>query len=201
MDTYLLPKRRFSRNSRKTNRKSTKMPLRHPPERPKIGPNRFQEATFSLLNFDLVFGSIFAPFCLPKCLPFGAILPLKTDQKIGPKSDCSKSRSKIAPRPPKTLPRCPPDLPGALPDHPGRPKRLFRSTWPSSFFRKNRKVRARRKKVEKKSRQRSSTVVTRIGRSKTESTFTTVGTQRVAAVVARSALQSAAPSAAWKVVL
>ena len=41
----------------------------------------------------------------------------------------------------------------------------------------------------KKSQQRSATVVTRIGRSKTESTAKTVGTQRVAAMVARSALQ------------
>ena len=57
------------------------------------------------------------------------------------------------------------------------------------------------KKVEKqKSRQRSSTVVARVGRSKTKSTFKTVEPQRVAAVVARSALQSAAPSAARRVV-
>ena len=114
------------------------MPLRHPPKRPKIDPNRLREATFSLLNSDLVFGLIFAPFCLPKCLPFSAILPLKTDQKIDPKSDCSKSRSKIAPRPPKTRPRCPPDPPGA-PKMPSRtaldgPNGFSEAPGPRRFF-------------------------------------------------------------------
>ena len=97
-----------------------------PQEAPKTPPRGFQEATFSLLNFDLVFGSIFAPFCLPKCLPLGTLFAVKIDQKIDPKSDCSKSRSKIASRAPKTAPRCPPDPPGGLQgaqnDPPGAPK-------------------------------------------------------------------------------
>ena len=43
----------------------------------------------------------------------------KSIKKINPKSVCSKSRSKIATRQPKTLPRCPSDPPG----HPKMPSR------------------------------------------------------------------------------
>ena len=57
--------------------------------------------------------------------------------------------------------------------------------------------------VEKESKKKSAMVIhgghSHRSLTKTESTFTTVGTQRVAAVVARSALQSAAPSAARRV--
>ena len=98
-------------------------------------------------------------------------------------------RPKSAPRRPKTPPRgsqdapgTPPGAPGtppdALPDPPGRPKMLSEGSGPITCFKKFEKteiVERCRKQVEKKSRQRSSTVVTRIGRSKTESTFTTVG--------------------------
>ena len=45
-------------------------------------------------------GAIWVPFGLPKCLPFGTLLALKIAQKIDPKSDCLKGRSKIAPRAP-----------------------------------------------------------------------------------------------------
>ena len=45
------------------------MPPGDAPKRPKIAPSRSQDATFALLNFDLVFGSILASFWLPKCLP------------------------------------------------------------------------------------------------------------------------------------
>ena len=51
-------------------------------------------------KINLVLGTIWAPFRLPKCLPFGTRFAFKIIQKIYPKSDCSKSRSKIAPRPP-----------------------------------------------------------------------------------------------------
>jgi hypothetical protein len=112
-----------------------------------------------------------APFWLPKCLPLGTLLALQIDQKNDPKSDCLQGRSKIAPRAPKTLPRRPPEPPGmpqdpprGLPDLPrtpsGCPKKLpgsprttqnvFRSIWPNNLFRKNRKIRNRRKHVEKK---------------------------------------------------
>ena len=73
-------KRRFPRNSTKTNRKSIKMPPGHPPKRSQIDPSRSQEATFSLLNFDLVFGSILVSFWLPKCLPLGTLFGAKIDQ-------------------------------------------------------------------------------------------------------------------------
>ena len=161
-----------------------------------------------------------APFWLPKCLPFGTLLALKIDQKIDPKSDCLKGRSKNAPRAPKTLPRRPPDLPGEPQDPlrrlPGPlwtpldgPKGFSEAPGPRHFFGKLEKINPvffpkelfvqrsseksknskSSKRRRKKNRQWSSTVVTRIGRSKTESSFATVGTQRVAAVVARSAIQ------------
>ena len=87
------------------------MPPGHPPKPPKIDPRRSQETTFSLLNFDLVLGSILAPFWLPKCLPLGTLLATKIDQKINQKLDCSKCRPKIATRPPKTSPGPPKTLP------------------------------------------------------------------------------------------
>ena len=88
----------------------------------------------------------------------------RTAQKVAPRSPQDRPRPpQDAPRTPQEPPRCPPGPPwtaqNALPDPPGRPKRLFRSTWPSTFFRrgslyngrrKNRKIRNRRKQVEKK---------------------------------------------------
>ena len=158
------------------------------------------------------------PFAPPKGLPFGTLLALKIDQKIDPKSDCLKGRSKIAPRAPKTLPRRPPDPSGepldlprglldpprmpqeALPDPLGRPKTFSEASGPITFFGKIEKFEI----VEKTGRKKATTVLhgghSQRSLTKTESTFTTVGTQRVAAVVARSALQSAAPSAARRVV-
>ena len=105
-----------------------------------------------------------APFWLPKCLPLGTLLALKIDQKNDPKSDCLEGRSKVAPRAPKTLPRRPPDpprtpqeaswTPPGCPRSPPGPSRttqnFFRIIWPNNLFRKNRKIRNRRKKVEKK---------------------------------------------------
>ena len=128
------------------------MPPGPPPKRRKIDPSRFQDATFSLLNFDLVLGSILAPFWLPKCLPLGTLLALKINQKTDSKSDCLEGRSKVAPRAPKTVPRCPPDPPGepqdprrglldppwipqeALPDPLGRPKTFSEASGPITFF-------------------------------------------------------------------
>jgi hypothetical protein len=180
------------------------------------------KSVFSLLkidfNFDSFWGRFWLPFWLPESLPFGTLLELNIDQKIDPTSDCLKGRSKIAPRPPKTLPRRPPDPPrepqdpprrlpdpsrtppDTLPDPPGRPKMLFRRIWPNDVFRKKQKLRTRGKHVEKKVDNGHPQWSPAMVLTKTESTFTTVGTQRVAAVVARSALQSAAPSAARRVV-
>ena len=128
----------------------------------------------------------------------GTLLALKIDKKIDPKSDCSKGRSKIAPRPPKTLPRRPPDpqdppgppkmLSRTPQDAPGCPQKAFPSTWPSSLFRKNRKfeiVERCRKKVDYVHPRWSLDTIPR----KNRKSFATVEPLRVAAVVARSALQ------------
>ena len=58
------------------------MPPGRPPKRARIVPSRFPEATFSVLNFDPVLGSILAPFWLPKWLPFGTLWATKTDPGI-----------------------------------------------------------------------------------------------------------------------
>ena len=143
------------------------------PKPSQVDPSRSQEATFSILNFDQVLGSILAPFWLPKCLPLGTLLALKIDQENDPKSDCLEGRSKVAPRAPKTLPRCPPDPPGepqdpprglldpprmpqeALPDPPGRSKMFSEACGPITFFGKIKKIEL----VEKKSKKKSRTVI------------------------------------------
>ena len=111
-------KRRFPRNHRKTNTKSTKMPSGTLPKPHRIDPSRSQEANFSLLNFDFDFGSILVPFWLPKCLPLGTLLATQIDQKNDSKFDCSKCRLKIATRPPKTPPGPPQERPKTPQDHP-----------------------------------------------------------------------------------
>jgi hypothetical protein len=154
-------------------------PVKMAQDRPKTAPRRSQDdlegyffALENRLRFLIILGSILAPFWLPKCLPLGTLLALQIDQKNDPKSDCLQGRSKIAPRAPKTLPRRPPEPPGmpqdsprGLPDPPrtpsGCPKKLpgsprttqnvFRSSWPNNLFRKNRKIRNRRKMSKTKS--------------------------------------------------
>ena len=160
------------------------------------------------LKFGLVLGPILVRFGSPNASLWGTFSEPKSIKKclkIDRKSDCSKCRPKIAPRPPKTIPRCPPDPPGA-PKMPSRtppdgPKGFSEAPGPAAFFGKIKKFEI----VEKKSKKKSATVIhgghSHRSLTKTESTFTTVGTQRVAAVVARSALQSAAPCAAQGSVL
>ena len=114
--------------------------------RPKIAQSRLQEATFSLLNFDLGFGPIFDPFCLPKCLPWATLVGTKIDQKIDRKSDRSKSRPKPAPRAPKTAPRLPQDRPKSAP---GRVLELFLGLY--SNKEQQREVRATKNSKEKQS--------------------------------------------------
>ena len=72
-----------------------------PPKRPQIDPSGFQDATFLLLNFDPVFGSIWSQFWLPKCLAFGTLLVTKIDPKIDRKLGSSQYHTKISPRPPR----------------------------------------------------------------------------------------------------
>ena len=83
----------------------------------RFGPNRVcwapQNDFRLLLNIDLDFVSLWGSFWVrlwftfasSKCLPFGTLFAFKNNQKNVPKLDCSKSRSKIAPRPPKGTPR------------------------------------------------------------------------------------------------
>ena len=94
------------------------MPPGHPPKRPKVDPSRSQEAMFSILNFDLILGSIFIPFWLPKCLPLGTTFAPKIVPKNYKKSKFPKShlkttqfRPKIAPRGSKRLQEAPKRLP------------------------------------------------------------------------------------------
>ena len=58
-------KSRISANSSPANRKSTKMLPGRPPKPDKIDPSRIQKSTFLLLNLDLVWGSMLAPFWRP----------------------------------------------------------------------------------------------------------------------------------------
>ena len=122
---------------------------------------------------------------MPPDPPGASKMPSRTPLD-GPRSPQEHPRSsqeapRTPPRPPNTLPRCPPDPSGA-------PKKPSRTPPDGPQIRKPSK-----KGREKKGRQRSSTVVTRIGRSKTESTFKKVEPKRVAAVVARSALSIRRP--------
>ena len=50
------------------------MPPGHPPKRAQIDPSRFQEVTVSLLNLDLVLGSILGSILAPGMPPFGLLL-------------------------------------------------------------------------------------------------------------------------------
>ena len=151
LDASWHEKHGFSGNSIKTNRKSIKMPPGRPPKRARIVPSRFPEATFSVLNFDPVLGSILAPFWLPKWLPFGTLWATKTDQnrkksdkKMDRKSDCSKSRSKIGPRPPQTPPRSPQGPPRPPQEAPsGRFGAIFGPFW-TIFLTKSKGIRATR---------------------------------------------------------
>ena len=122
--------------------------------------------------------------------PFWHPFRIKIDQKIDAKSDCSKGRSKIAPRAPKTLPRRPPDLPGEpqdplrrLPD-PLRtpldgPKSFSEAPVPRHFFGKFEKInpvffpkelfvqrsseKSKNSKTSKKCRKKKSTTVIHSG--------------------------------------
>ena len=104
------------KNERRVGHSTILTPRRHP-RRAKIGPRRLQDlpktilkSVFSLLKIAFDFDSFWDRFWLhlgSQLLPLWHPFRIKIDQKIDPKSDCSKSRPKIAPRPPKTAPRCP----------------------------------------------------------------------------------------------
>ena len=87
------------------------MPPRAAPKRPHIDPSRSQEAAFSLLNFDLVFGSIWLAFWLPKRLPLGTLFAPKIAPKNRKKFKCPKSPPKTTQFRPKTAQDRPKRLP------------------------------------------------------------------------------------------
>ena len=117
------------------------------------------------------------PILAPKMAPFGHPFGIQNRSKhrseIGLLKKSFQDRPKIAQDPPKMPPGPPRSAQNAFPDPPGQPKK-FELVENKS-----------KKKVDNGHPQWSPAPVL----TKTESTFTTVGTQRVAAVVARSALQ------------
>ena len=95
------------------------------PRRSQDGLEGFFSACKNRLRFCLVFGSIWAPFWLPKCSllgtlcpPLGTLLATKIHQKNNQKIDCSKCRLQIASRPPKTSQGPPQERPKIPQDHP-----------------------------------------------------------------------------------
>ena len=157
---------------------------------PQDGSKRVLRSNFFRHRFCLRFWTTFGPVLVPSWPPFGRPKRpqnrSKNRSKIVLLQDGLQDRSKTAQEPPKTLPglpRTPSRPPKTLPKRPQEPP------GPLLDRPKNRKLRNRRKHVEKKS-----TVVAYNGHSipsleRIESQFTTVEPPRVAAVVARSALQ------------
>ena len=123
LDTHLYQKRGFSRKALKTNEKSIFLTPRRSGNRANFDPRRLQEVISSLLNLHLDFGSIFAPFCLPKCLPLGTLFA----PKIHPKK---LIKIKVPRKWPKTTPissqdgqRSPQEAPRGSQESPKKPKK------------------------------------------------------------------------------
>ena len=124
-NTYLLQKRRFLENSTKTNRKSTKMPLRHPSKttqnRPKTAPRGNFFALKFRPRFGIDFGSILPPKMPPFWHPFGAQNRSKNRSEIRLFKKSLQDRPKTAqdrPRPLQDAPRTARELPGCPPGPP-----------------------------------------------------------------------------------
>ena len=174
---------------------------------PQDGSKRVLRSNFFRHRFWLRFWSTFGPVLVPSWPPFGRPKRpqnrSKNRSKIVLLQDGLQDRSKTAQEPPKTppgpprTPQDPPKTPPRTPrDPPGAPKMPSR-TPPDGPKHSNSSKKNRKQEVDNGHPRWSLASVAH----KTESTFTTVGTQRVAAVVARSALQSAAPCAATGSVL
>jgi hypothetical protein len=160
------------------------------------------------LHFGSQNASLWAPFWRSKSIK--KTIRNRTASKVAPRSPQERPRpSQDAPRSPPECPRTPqeasrippgppPDAPRSSPDPPGRPKTFSEASGPITFFGKIEKFEI----VENMSKKKSTSVF-HGGHShrslKSRKHFHNGRTQRVAAVVARSALQSAAPSAARRV--
>ena len=163
-------------------------------DRPKTAPRRSWRTSFFVIVFAFDFGPLLVPFWLAS--PLGAQNDPKIDPKIVLPQDAFQDRFKTGPRPPKTLSGRPPDPPGHRQDPPRRPKSLPGPSWSVQKVENFEIVKKKSKKnVDYLALRFSLAMVIRNGRR----SFATVEPQRVAAVVARSALQSAAPSAARRV--
>ena len=139
-------------------------------------------------RFRYDFGRILAPKMPPFGHPFGAQNRSKKRSEIGLPPRSLQDRPKSAQDPPKTppgpprrapgLPKRPPGPPSDAPRSPPGPPRttqnVFRSIWPNNLFRKNRKIRNRRKKVEKKVDNGHPQWLPALVLTKTKSTFKTV---------------------------
>ena len=126
LDTHLYQTRGCSRKALKTHEKSTFLTPTRSGNRANFDPRRLQEVIISLLNLHLDFGSIFAPFCLPKRLPLGTLLLPKSFQTIDKNLKCPKS----CPKSPQFRPKTAQDRPKRLQE---APKRVPRA--PKSFQR------------------------------------------------------------------
>ena len=157
---------------------------------PQDGSKRVLRSNFFRHRFWLRFWSTFGPVLVLSWPPFGRPKRpqnrSKNRSKIVLLQDGLQDRSKTAQEPPKTLPglpRTPSRLPKTLPKRPPRASRA--PLGPSKKSKTSKSSKTCRKK---------STVVAYNGHSipsleRIESQFTTVEPPRVAAVVARSALQ------------
>ena len=141
---------------------------------PKIGPRRLQDVSKTVLKgicsllqiafdfesfsdrFWLHFGSqnasLLAPFWRSKSIKKS--IRNRTALKVAPRSPQERPRpSQDAPRTPPESPRTPqeaswtpPGCPKKLSGPPRTTQNVFRSIWPNNLFRKNRKIRTRRKR-------------------------------------------------------
>ena len=119
LDASCLPKRRFLRNSGKTNEKSRFLPSQW---HPKTSPNRSKRVpreSFFRLRFWLRFLIDFGPILAPKMGPRGPLLAIKIESKNDQKSIIKKSRLQNVLRWPKELPG---EAPGGTRGSPGAPR-------------------------------------------------------------------------------
>ena len=133
---------------------------------PQDAPKTVLKSVFSLLNIDFNYDSFWDRFWLHFASPNASLLAPFWRSKSIKKSIRNRTAFKVAPRTPQERPRpsqdasrtppesprTPQEAPGPFPDAPRSPpgpprttQNVFRSIWPHNLFRKNRKIRTRRK--------------------------------------------------------